>query len=128
MNKHNRLAQYLKALGHPVRLAIIKRIIDKSRCKCGCNPCSCGGHCDEKTCQCGCKCGQLAEEFPLSQSTISQHIKELKEAGLIESERRKGDYTLNHANLAECLGMLNAILSADDSQKAVHGECCLINE
>ncbi len=60
----NRLAKYAKALGHPARIAILKILAGKSTCQ----------------------CGDIVEELPLSQSTVSQHLKELKEAGLIKGE------------------------------------------
>jgi DNA-binding transcriptional ArsR family regulator len=49
-------------LAHPARVAILQFLIKKNECV----------------------CGALVQELPLSQSTISQHLKELKEAGLIK--------------------------------------------
>lgn len=60
----NRLAKLAKALGHPARIAILELLIKKNTCI----------------------CGDLVEELPLSQSTVSQHLKELKEAGLIRGD------------------------------------------
>ena len=57
----NKIASITKALGHPARIAIIETLIKKDACV----------------------CGELVEELPLSQSTISQHLKELKNAGII---------------------------------------------
>jgi DNA-binding transcriptional ArsR family regulator len=62
--KENRLAKYAKALGHPARIAILKLLASKQTCV----------------------CGDIVDELPLSQSTVSQHLKELKEAGLITGE------------------------------------------
>ena len=62
--KENKLAKYAKALGHPARIAILKYLAGKAACQ----------------------CGDIVEELPLSQSTVSQHLKELKEAGLIKGE------------------------------------------
>lgn len=62
--KENRLARYAKALAHPARIAILKLLAAKATCQ----------------------CGDIVEELPLSQSTVSQHLKELKEAGLIKGE------------------------------------------
>ena len=62
--KENRLAKYAKALAHPARIAIINLIVTRHVCV----------------------CGDLVDELPLAQSTISQHLKELKEAGLIQGE------------------------------------------
>ncbi len=62
--KDNRLAVFAKALSHPARVAIIRLLIKKQSCI----------------------CGDIVDEIPLSQSTISQHLKELKNAGLIKGE------------------------------------------
>ena len=60
----NRLAQVTKALGHPARIAILEVLIRRRSCI----------------------CGDIVEELPLSQSTVSQHLKELKSVGLIKGE------------------------------------------
>lgn len=57
-----KLAMLSKALGHPARVAIIKLLSEKGNCI----------------------VNQLVEQLPLSQSTISQHLKELRQAGLIK--------------------------------------------
>lgn len=62
--KDNRVAKYAKALSHPARVAILKLLIQKRACI----------------------CGDIVEEMPLSQSTVSQHLKELKNAGLITGD------------------------------------------
>jgi DNA-binding transcriptional ArsR family regulator len=62
--KDNSIAKYAKALSHPARIAILKLLIKRQACI----------------------CGDIVEELPLSQSTISQHLKELKAAGLIKGE------------------------------------------
>lgn len=58
------LASMCKALGHPVRIRILEHL---------------------KAVE-GCICGQIAAVFPLAQSTVSQHLKILKEAGLVKGE------------------------------------------
>jgi DNA-binding transcriptional ArsR family regulator len=58
-----RIAEIAKALGHPARIAILKLLSNGT-----------------------CICGDLVNELPLSQSTVSQHLKELKTAGLIKGE------------------------------------------
>ncbi len=60
----NRIAKYAKALSHPARIAILNLLIKKNACI----------------------CGDIVEELPLSQSTVSQHLKELKESGLIKGD------------------------------------------
>jgi len=62
--KENKLARYAKALAHPARIAILHLLAKKQTCQ----------------------CGDIVTELPLSQSTVSQHLKELKEAGLIKGE------------------------------------------
>ena len=59
-----RLVQMFKALGNPVRLAILKHLAACQRCI----------------------CGDIVAALPLAQSTVSQHLKVLKEAGLIRGE------------------------------------------
>lgn len=58
-----RIAEVAKALGHPARIEIL-RILSNGECV----------------------CGDIVEELPLSQSTVSQHLAELKKAGLIKGE------------------------------------------
>lgn len=62
--KQNKLARFAKALSHPARVAILELLIKKQACV----------------------CGDIVDELPLSQSTVSQHLKELKEAGLIKGD------------------------------------------
>ena len=61
-DKQNKLAQMMKALAHPARIAIIQHLIKADACI----------------------CGDLVDELGLAQATISQHLKELKNAGLIQ--------------------------------------------
>lgn len=58
----NELAILTKALGHPARIAIIEYLLKVNACI----------------------CGDIVNELPLSQPTVSQHLKELKNAGLIK--------------------------------------------
>ncbi|MDB5003507.1 MAG: transcriptional regulator [Mucilaginibacter sp.] len=60
--EQNRLAIMLKAMAHPARIAILQYIINANACI----------------------CGDLVDELGLAQATISQHLKELKNAGLIQ--------------------------------------------
>lgn len=61
-DEQNSLAVMLKALAHPARIAILQQIIKANACI----------------------CGDLVDELGLAQPTISQHLKELKNAGLIQ--------------------------------------------
>lgn len=63
-SNQNRLALTAKALAHPARIAILQYLVKKNSCV----------------------CGDIVDELPLSQSTVSQHLKELKAAGLIKGE------------------------------------------
>lgn len=60
--KEQDLAAFAKALSHPARIAILKVLAQKNECI----------------------CGDIVEVLPLAQSTVSQHLKELKLAGLIQ--------------------------------------------
>ena len=61
-DKQNAIAKMAKALGHPARIAIMEYLIKVDNCI----------------------CGDIVNELPLAQPTISQHLKELKNAGLIK--------------------------------------------
>ena len=61
-DKQNQLSALLKAIAHPARIAILQQIISANACI----------------------CGDLVEELGLAQATISQHLKELKNAGIIQ--------------------------------------------
>ena len=60
--KQNEIAAMAKAIAHPARIAILQQLIKVNTCI----------------------CGDLVEELGLAQATISQHLKELKTAGLIQ--------------------------------------------
>jgi len=62
--RNEALARLAKALGHPTRVAIMRLLARRERCV----------------------CGDIVEELPYAQSTVSQHLKQLKEAGLIRGE------------------------------------------
>ena len=124
--KNKLLAKYLKALSHPIRLLIIRTLINNSQCPYENHPCSCGEQCEGKNCKCGCKCGTFVDMFDMSQSTVSQHIKELKEAGLIHLKSRKRDYILNHSKIDEMLDLLQQILELplNNIQNENKCRCC----
>jgi predicted transcriptional regulator len=61
-DKQNSIATMAKALGHPARIAIVEYLIKVNECI----------------------CGDIVNELPLAQPTVSQHLKELKNAGLIK--------------------------------------------
>ncbi|SUX47819.1 Uncharacterized HTH-type transcriptional regulator Rv0081/MT0088 [Chryseobacterium indoltheticum] len=61
-DKQNQIATIAKALGHPARIAIIEYLMKVNECI----------------------CGDIVNELPLAQPTVSQHLKELKNAGIIK--------------------------------------------
>ncbi len=73
--KEMQIARYAKALGHPARILILQYLLKTHTCI----------------------CGDIVEQLPLSQSTVSQHLKELKESGLIQGniEGAKVCYCIN---------------------------------
>lgn len=79
--EQKRLARYAKALGHPIRIYILKRLQN----------------------HCCCYSGDLTEELPIAKSTLSQHLKELKSAGLIQGEIQtpRIKYCINKKNWEE---------------------------
>ncbi|MGV3705373.1 MAG: ArsR/SmtB family transcription factor [Arcticibacter sp.] len=72
--QQNRMAILLKAIAHPARIAILQEIINRNACI----------------------CGDLVSELGLAQATISQHLKELKNAGLIQG-------TIEGASVCYCI-------------------------
>jgi DNA-binding transcriptional ArsR family regulator len=98
--KDNKIAQYAKALAHPARVAILQLLLKKQACI----------------------CGDIVDEIPLSQSTVSQHLKELKEAGLIkgEIEGKKVCYCINEEEWALArdymAGLFKPVIN--------NGKCC----
>jgi len=76
----NAAAERLRALGHPVRLAIVRALAEQNRCC----------------------CSDVCSLLPLAQSTVSQHLKVLKDAGLIICAREgvRSNYILNGAAFA----------------------------
>lgn len=72
-------SRFAKAMSHPVRLFILKRLSEMNAC---------------------CYSGDLVEELPIGRSSLSQHLKELKHAGLIQGETEAPfiKYCLNREN------------------------------
>ena len=80
-DSQKKMARYAKAMGHPVRLYVLE-LLAKQAC---------------------CYSGDLSETLPIAKSTLSQHLKELKSAGLIqgEIEAPRIKYCLNKKNWEE---------------------------
>lgn len=83
-------AEFAKAIAHPARIAILE-ILSKTN---------------------ACYCGDITEELPLAQSTISQHLKALKSAGIIKGEIEgvRTCYCFDEDNLAEFKEVIEAII------------------
>jgi len=90
------LSKFAKALGHPARIIILKHLSNQSCCF----------------------TGDLMEVLPLAQSTISQHLKELKEAGLIEGEVNppKVKYCINESNWKLASELFKTLFKEDFSK------------
>jgi ArsR family transcriptional regulator, arsenate/arsenite/antimonite-responsive transcriptional repressor len=84
------LADRLKALAHPARLEILRVLANRRRCV----------------------CGEVVEVMPLAQATVSQHLKILKNAGLIRGqiEGRNSCYCLDPVGIAEVREALDRLL------------------
>ncbi|MDD2797736.1 MAG: metalloregulator ArsR/SmtB family transcription factor [Bacteroidales bacterium] len=90
-DEQTKMARYAKAMGHPVRIFVLE-MLSKQAC---------------------CYSGDLSDILPIAKSTLSQHLKELKDAGLIqgEIETPKVKYCLNKENWAEAQTLFLAFLS-----------------
>ena len=86
-----RLARFAKAMGHPARVKILE-ILSKQSC---------------------CYSGNIADEFPIAISTLSQHLKELKNSGLIqgEIEMPRIKYCINQENWNQARNLMDNFLS-----------------
>lgn len=85
-----RFAALCKALGHPVRVRIMRLLLSVDSCV----------------------CGDIVEQLPLAQSTVSQHLKVLKEAGLVEGviDGPRTCYGVNREALAELKDLADTLL------------------
>jgi ArsR family transcriptional regulator len=100
-SRQNTVATMLKALGHPARIAIIEYLLKVDTCI----------------------CGDIVNELPLAQPTISQHLKELKSAGLIKGsiEGNSICYCIDKKAVAKLQNYFTAISSALTQNKT---NCC----
>lgn len=95
------IAQFAKALGHPARIAIIQLLLKKQACI----------------------CGDIVDELPISQSTVSQHLKALKEVGLIKGdiEGTSVCYCLNEKAWVKASALMGELLEKIAGNK---NTCC----
>jgi len=89
--EQKKAARYAKAMGHPIRMYVLE-LLSKQSC---------------------CYSGDLTDVLPVVKSTLSQHLKELKDAGLIqgEIEAPKIKYCLNKENWKEAQTLFKKFLS-----------------
>lgn len=91
--EQQKAARYAKAMGHPIRMYVLD-LLSKQSC---------------------CYSGDLTEYLPIAKSTLSQHLKELKESGLIqgEIEAPRIKYCLNRENWKEAQELFRKFLKID---------------
>ena len=96
------LAAFAKALAHPARIAILKILAEQNECV----------------------CGKIVDVLPLAQSTVSQHLKELKNAGLIKGtiDGPKSCYCINWEAFEKINGEFNFLFASLKTQNAK--SCC----
>jgi len=89
-DKQKRSARYAKAMGHPVRMYVLELLSNQSCCY----------------------SGDLSDVLPIAKSTLSQHLKELKDAGLIqgEIESPRIKYCINKENWKEAQLLFKQLL------------------
>ena len=100
-DRQNKLATTAKALGHPARIAILDYLLEVDTCI----------------------CGDIVNELPLAQPTVSQHLKELKNAGLIKGniEGNAICYCIDESVLKELQAYFAAFAEKLDGKK---NNCC----
>lgn len=99
------LADFAKAISHPARVAILKAIAKKDMCI----------------------CGEIVEVLPLAQSTVSQHLKELLKAGLIEGtlDGTKSCYCINWKTFKRFANEFNIFFNnAKMKAENFNSNCC----
>lgn len=107
-SQQNQVATYAKAIGHPARVSILEYLASAESCI----------------------CGDIVHEVGLSQSTVSQHLKELKTLGLIQGniEGTKICYCINQEKLNEMKlvlnHFLNQIIHTTQPQCGQDDNCC----
>lgn len=97
----NEIAIIAKALGHPARIAILEHLLSVKSCI----------------------CGDIVNVLPLAQPTISQHLKELKNAGLIKGsiEGNSICYCIDEIAISQIKGYFDALL---ENLKEKNNNCC----
>lgn len=94
--QQNYLAKLAKSIAHPARIAILEHLAQKGSCV----------------------CGDIVDELPLSQSTVSQHLKAMKDAGIIKGDI-DGTYRCYCIDVDQCKKLLTQITDLFSKSK-----CC----
>lgn len=99
--KQEQIARFAKAMGHPARIAILQFLARQATCY----------------------FGDIHEELPIAKATVSQHLKELKDAGLIqgEVETPKVRYCINRENWLLAKALFGEFFGDCTNKK---GDCC----
>ncbi|MBP9187086.1 MAG: winged helix-turn-helix transcriptional regulator [Bacteroidia bacterium] len=97
------ISDFARSLGHPARIAILKTLAERNQCI----------------------CGEIVEVLPLAQSTVSQHLKELKNMGIIQGTLNgpKSCYCINWEKLQEYMDRFNQLANELISKKPAD-ICC----
>jgi DNA-binding transcriptional ArsR family regulator len=100
--KQNQISHLAKALGHPARIAILEVLMKKEDCI----------------------CGDIVDELPLAQPTVSQHLKELKNAGLIKGsiDGNTVCYCVDQKGIRKLIDYLEAVDAKLEKTKTK--KCC----
>jgi len=100
-NEQNAIATLAKALGHPARVAIVEYLLQVDSCI----------------------CGDIVNELPLAQPTVSQHLKELKNAGIIKGsiEGTAICYCINEKAIEKIQGFFGQITNQLERKR---NSCC----
>ncbi|AUD04336.1 ArsR/SmtB family transcription factor [Spirosoma pollinicola] len=99
-DQQNRMADLAKAFAHPARVAILQLLAQKKACV----------------------CGDIVDELPLAQATVSQHLKELKRIGIIQGsiDPPRVCYCINEPVWEEARQVFGEVLDSFVNQKS----CC----
>jgi len=102
--EENNIAEFAKAISHPARIAILNKLAE-------CNMCI---------------CGEIVAVLPLSQSTVSQHLIELKKVGLVKGtiDGQKSCYCIDWEKLNENLAILNSFTNKLETLKEKFKQNC----
>lgn len=101
-NSQNQMANYFRVLGHPARLSIIEFLLTQESCV----------------------CGDIVSEIGLAQATISQHLKELKNIGIIKGtiSGTKTNYCIDSEKWKQLKTVVNSLF--DKSLNCADSSCC----